>query len=134
MTSPANILHPRQRSVSTITHRRQLDRPVHYRLWYPQRDIAASGPERGIQSVEARRQDRCAGVWQGVQPRTERVCPFAETYSLVYGIADSLRVYKQYSFQFIPIMGKILAGDSESYQYLVESIEKFPTQAEFAKL
>lgn len=43
-------------------------------------------------------------------------------------------MYKQYSFQFIPIMGKILAGDSESYQYLVESIEKFPTQAEFAKL
>ncbi|WWC89483.1 uncharacterized protein L201_004407 [Kwoniella dendrophila CBS 6074] len=43
-------------------------------------------------------------------------------------------IYRQYSFQFIPIMGKILAGDSESYQYLVESIERFPTQPEFAQL
>ncbi|WVN88185.1 uncharacterized protein L203_103386 [Cryptococcus depauperatus CBS 7841] len=43
-------------------------------------------------------------------------------------------IYRQYSFQFIPIMGKILAGDSESYQYLVESIERFPSQPEFAKL
>ncbi|WWC70369.1 uncharacterized protein I206_104319 [Kwoniella pini CBS 10737] len=43
-------------------------------------------------------------------------------------------IYRQYSFQFIPIMGKILAGDSESYQYLVESIEKFPSQPEFAQL
>ena len=31
-------------------------------------------------------------------------------------------------------MGKIMAGDSESYQYLVESIERFPTQPEFAQL
>ena len=44
------------------------------------------------------------------------------------------RVYRQYSFQFIPIMGKILAGDSESYQYLVESIERFPSQPDFAQL
>jgi len=43
-------------------------------------------------------------------------------------------LYRQYSFQFIPIMGKILAGDSESYQYLVESIERFPSQPEFAQL
>ncbi|XAO23734.1 hypothetical protein I312_102514 [Cryptococcus bacillisporus CA1280] len=43
-------------------------------------------------------------------------------------------IYRQYSFQFIPVMGKILAGDSESYQYLIESIERFPSQPEFAKL
>ncbi|RSH82233.1 2-hexaprenyl-6-methoxy-1,4-benzoquinone methyltransferase [Saitozyma podzolica] len=43
-------------------------------------------------------------------------------------------VYRQYSFQFIPIMGKILAGDADSYQYLVESIERFPSQPEFAQL
>ncbi|KAK8864253.1 hypothetical protein IAR55_001499 [Kwoniella newhampshirensis] len=43
-------------------------------------------------------------------------------------------VYRQYSFSFIPIMGKILAGDADSYQYLVESIERFPSQPEFAKL
>ena len=44
------------------------------------------------------------------------------------------RVYRQYSFNFIPIMGKILAGDADSYQYLVESIERFPSQPDFAEL
>ena len=31
-------------------------------------------------------------------------------------------------------MGKIIAGDSDSYQYLIESIEKFPSQPDFARL
>lgn len=44
------------------------------------------------------------------------------------------RVYKRYSFSVIPMMGQLLAGDRDSYQYLVESIEKFPSQIEFAKL
>ncbi|KAK4688569.1 hypothetical protein P7C73_g1547, partial [Tremellales sp. Uapishka_1] len=43
-------------------------------------------------------------------------------------------IYKQYSFQVIPVLGQILAGDRDSYQYLVESIEKFPSQPEFAQL
>ncbi|KAJ9121036.1 hypothetical protein QFC24_005017 [Naganishia onofrii] len=42
--------------------------------------------------------------------------------------------YKQWSFSVIPLMGQILAGDRDSYQYLVESIAKFPSQPEFAKL
>ena len=45
-----------------------------------------------------------------------------------------LGIYRQYSFQFIPILGKIIAGDLDSYQYLVESIERFPSQPDFAKL
>nr|ODN82612.1 ubiquinone biosynthesis methyltransferase [Cryptococcus depauperatus CBS 7841] len=53
---------------------------------------------------------------------------------LEFGKVQNPLFREQYSFQFIPIMGKILAGDSESYQYLVESIERFPSQPEFAKL
>lgn len=41
-------------------------------------------------------------------------------------------LYDQYSFSVIPLMGTILAGDRNSYQYLVESIRKFPSQPEFA--
>ena len=41
-------------------------------------------------------------------------------------------VYEQYSFSIIPLLGTILAGDRESYQYLVESIRRFPPQEEFA--
>ncbi|MCE3232953.1 MAG: bifunctional demethylmenaquinone methyltransferase/2-methoxy-6-polyprenyl,4-benzoquinol methylase, partial [Rickettsiaceae bacterium] len=35
-------------------------------------------------------------------------------------------LYDFYSFKVIPQMGKLVANDSESYQYLVESIRKFP--------
>ncbi|XP_052888832.1 2-methoxy-6-polyprenyl-1,4-benzoquinol methylase, mitochondrial [Anopheles moucheti] len=39
--------------------------------------------------------------------------------------------YDQYSFQVIPPMGQILANQWQPYQYLVESIRKFPIQNEF---
>jgi len=42
--------------------------------------------------------------------------------------------YDAYSFNVIPPMGKVLANDRESYQYLVESIRRFPKQAQFAKM
>ena len=32
------------------------------------------------------------------------------------------------------MLGSILAGDHDSYQYLVESIRRFPPQEEFAKM
>ncbi len=44
------------------------------------------------------------------------------------------KFYDAYSFGLIPPMGEILAGDRDSYQYLVESIRKFPKQEEFAKM
>lgn len=40
--------------------------------------------------------------------------------------------YDMYSFAVIPPMGGILTGDRDSYQYLVESIRKFPKQQKFA--
>jgi len=42
--------------------------------------------------------------------------------------------YDQYSFSAIPMMGQLLANDKDSYQYLVESIRKFPKQQEFANM
>ncbi|KAI0055376.1 ubiquinone menaquinone biosynthesis methyltransferase UbiE [Artomyces pyxidatus] len=44
------------------------------------------------------------------------------------------QVYDQYSFSVIPLLGTILAGDRDSYQYLVESIRKFPSQQDFARM
>jgi 2-methoxy-6-polyprenyl-1,4-benzoquinol methylase len=43
-------------------------------------------------------------------------------------------VYKRWSFGAIPLIGQIVAGDRDSYQYLVESIERFPSQEEFRDL
>ncbi|WAQ88873.1 hypothetical protein PtA15_10A294 [Puccinia triticina] len=43
-------------------------------------------------------------------------------------------VYEMYSFNVIPNLGHILASDRDSYQYLVESIRRFPTQSKFAEM
>ena len=44
------------------------------------------------------------------------------------------KAYDLYSFNVIPVMGQIIAGDRASYQYLVESIRKFPDQESFAAM
>ena len=44
------------------------------------------------------------------------------------------RLYELYSFQVIPRIGQALTGDREAYQYLVESIRKFPKPPVFAKM
>ncbi len=43
-------------------------------------------------------------------------------------------IYDLYSFYMIPELGGVLANDKESYQYLVESIRKFPTQEIFKQM
>jgi ubiquinone/menaquinone biosynthesis methyltransferase len=43
-------------------------------------------------------------------------------------------IYSQYSKMVIPTLGQFIANDRESYVYLIESIERFPTQEEFASL
>lgn len=44
------------------------------------------------------------------------------------------RLYDFHSFEVIPRLGKLAAGDAESYRYLVESIRKFPKQEAFAQM
>ncbi len=44
------------------------------------------------------------------------------------------RVYEEWSFRAIPRFGKMITGDAEPYQYLVESIRKFPNQENFAAM
>ncbi len=44
------------------------------------------------------------------------------------------KAYDLYSFNVIPVMGQVVAGDRESYQYLVESIRKFPSQDAFSTM
>lgn len=42
--------------------------------------------------------------------------------------------YDRYSFNVIPALGRAITGDRDSYQYLVESIRKFPDQDRFAAM
>ena len=44
------------------------------------------------------------------------------------------KIYDAFSFNVVPRLGKLIANDSESYQYLIESIRKFPSQEKLASL
>ena len=44
------------------------------------------------------------------------------------------RAYEAWSFNAIPRIGGIVAGDPDSYRYLVESIRKFPKPEAFAAM
>ncbi|MGB5736565.1 MAG: bifunctional demethylmenaquinone methyltransferase/2-methoxy-6-polyprenyl-1,4-benzoquinol methylase UbiE [Thiohalocapsa sp.] len=43
-------------------------------------------------------------------------------------IAPLARAYDLYSFSLLPVMGKLVAGDADSYRYLAESIRMHPDQ------
>ena len=44
------------------------------------------------------------------------------------------RLYARYSDSVLPRLGGLVAGDADSYRYLVESIRRFPQQERFAAL
>lgn len=44
------------------------------------------------------------------------------------------RIYDLFSFKVIPQLGRAVTGDADSYQYLVESIRKFPKPNAFAEM
>ena len=44
------------------------------------------------------------------------------------------RLYDFHSFEVIPRLGQLAAGDAEPYRYLVESIRRFPKQNQFAEM
>lgn len=50
------------------------------------------------------------------------------------GTENLQRLYDAWSFVVIPRLGEIVAKDRESYQYLVESIRRFPNQDNFAAM
>jgi len=42
------------------------------------------------------------------------------------------QLYDAYSFQVLPVLGQLVAGDREAYEYLVQSIRRFPDARTFA--
>ena len=44
------------------------------------------------------------------------------------------KIYDAFSFNVVPRLGKLIANDAESYQYLIESIRKFPSQEKLINL
>jgi demethylmenaquinone methyltransferase/2-methoxy-6-polyprenyl-1,4-benzoquinol methylase len=71
-----------------------------------------------------------AEAWRVLKPGGRFLC-------LEFSAVDTAgidRLYEIYSFKVIPVLGQIVAGDRDSYQYLVESIRRFPNQARFAAM
>ena len=44
------------------------------------------------------------------------------------------KFYDSWSFNVLPVMGQVIAGDADSYRYLVESIRTFPTREVLADM
>lgn len=55
--------------------------------------------------------------------------PRADGYGALFAAA-----YQRWSFSAIPLLGQLVAGDRDSYQYLVESIARFPDQPTFRSM
>ena len=55
-----------------------------------------------------------------------------EFSSVEVPLLDAL--YDAYSFNAIPVLGGLVAGDNDAYRYLVESIRRFPNQKNFMRL
>ena len=43
-------------------------------------------------------------------------------------------LYDLYSFNVVPLLGRVVTGDREAYAYLVESIRRFPRQGELCEM
>ena len=43
-------------------------------------------------------------------------------------------LYRTYSRNLVPRIGRVIAKDADSYRYLIESIERFPAMPEFARM
>jgi demethylmenaquinone methyltransferase/2-methoxy-6-polyprenyl-1,4-benzoquinol methylase len=43
-------------------------------------------------------------------------------------------LYRTYSRYLVPRLGRLVAGDADSYRYLIESIERFPSMPAFAQM
>jgi len=80
----------------------------------------------GIRNV-TRIEDALAEAYRVLKPGGKFLC--LEFSPTVVPILQ--KGYDAYSFNIMPKMGEMIANDRESYQYLAESIRRFPTPARF---
>jgi ubiquinone/menaquinone biosynthesis methyltransferase len=79
--------------------------------------------------------DRLAALGEAhrvLRPGGRFLClEFSQVVLPIPGIREA---YDWYSFNVIPEIGRVVAGNAESYKYLVESIRMFPPQEAFADM
>lgn len=80
----------------------------------------------GIRNV-TRIEDALAEAYRVLKPGGRFLC--LEFSAMTVPLAQ--KAYDTYSFNVIPRIGQVVANDRDSYQYLVESIRRFPVQSQF---
>ena len=83
----------------------------------------------GIRNV-TRIEDALAEAFRVLRPGGRFLC--LEFSAMTVPMAQ--QAYDAYSFTVIPRIGQMVAGDRDSYQYLVESIRRFPDQSRFGAM
>ncbi len=97
-------------------------------LPFPDRSFDAYTIAFGIRNVTSR--ERALGeAYRVLRPGGRFLC--LEFSQVQAPILDD--IYELYSFHVIPRLGEMVAGEREAYQYLVESIARFPDQETFAE-
>ncbi|MEM8753106.1 MAG: class I SAM-dependent methyltransferase, partial [Pseudomonadota bacterium] len=99
------------------------------RLPFPDKSFDVYTIAFGIRNV-TRIEDALAEAYRVLKPGGRFLC--LEFSHLDAPLAQ--KAYDLYSFNVIPRMGALIARDRDSYQYLVESIRKFPRQEAFADM
>ena len=109
----------RRRAISTTRCRSSRAMPRRWRF-----PIAASTPtpSRSASATCRGSISRCSEAYRVLKPGSRFLCLEFSTVD-VPGLD---RIYDLFSFKVIPPLGRAVTGDAESYQYLVESIRKFP--------
>lgn len=98
------------------------------RLPFPDRCADALTISFGIRNVAAM-DEALAEFRRVLKPGGRFFC--LEFSHLSHGALQ--QAYDRYSFAVIPALGERVTGDRASYQYLIESIRRFPTQDAFAE-
>ncbi len=107
--------------------------PLHWvcgdaeRLPLPDRSVEAYTIAFGLRNV-TRIEQALSEARRVLKPGGRFLC--LEFSQVVVPLFD--RLYDLYSFRVLPALGAMVAKDRESYQYLVESIRRFPPQEELA--
>jgi demethylmenaquinone methyltransferase/2-methoxy-6-polyprenyl-1,4-benzoquinol methylase len=98
-------------------------------LPFPDRSFDGYTIAFGIRNVP-RIEAALAEAWRVLRPGSRFLCLEFSTVD-VPGLEQ---LYDLYSFNVIPRIGSMVAGDAEAYRYLVESIRKFPKPQAFARM
>ena len=98
-------------------------------LPFPGRDFDACSIAFGIRNVP-RIDAALAEFYRVLKPGSRFLC--LEFSTVDVPVFDA--IYDFYSFNVIPLLGRTVAGDADSYRYLVESIRRFPKPQAFAAM